>query len=217
MSRGDDNGGRFWTPPQMWSGETVFIVGGGPSLRGVDLYPMLKARRTIGVNYSAIFNPWMEVCWFGDCRWFDWNVDKLKDWPGLRVTCCERLHVVPWIRVMKRSKKGKGIETEPGRVCWNWNSAGSAINFAFHLGSRRIVLLGIDLKRDEQNNTHFHDEYAKVNPRQVSIEYTYKRFIEGFNQIAKDAEQLGVEIINGNPDSRLEAFPRVPLAEAVAL
>lgn len=196
----------------------MFILGGGPSLIGVDLSTRLHGRAVIGVNYSGILLPWVNVCWFGDCRWFDWNVNKLQKYPGLKVTCCERLHVVPWLRVLRRScRAGVGIETEPGKVAWNHGSGGSAINFAWHLGAHRIVLLGFDLKRDENNRSHWHDEYTRVNPSQEEINYTYKRFRQGFDQIAHEAKGLGLEIFNANPDSSLDSFPRVPLEEGLRM
>ena len=207
--------GNFWTAVPIWTGETAFIIGGGPSLRGVDLESLLKGRRVIGVNYAGLL-PWTDLCWFGDCRWFDWNIENLQKHAAIKITCCERLHVVPWLRVMRRSKKRAGIDTDPQFIAWNWNSGGSAVNLAYHLGARRIVLMGFDLKRDEANNTHWHDEYKKVNPGQEDIVYTYRKFKRGFDEIASDAVKLGVEIVNATPGSALESFPICSREEALA-
>jgi hypothetical protein len=77
-------------------------------------------------------------------------------------------------------------------------------------------MVGFDLKRDEKNNSHWHDEYQKVNPGQEDITYTYKRFKTGFDAIAAEAPALGLEIINATPGSALESFPICSLEEALA-
>jgi hypothetical protein len=54
-----------WIAPKMWAGGTAFIVGGGPSLKGVDLTP-IHHRRVIGVNNAYRMGNWVDICWFGD-------------------------------------------------------------------------------------------------------------------------------------------------------
>ena len=60
----------FWPVPREWEGETVFIVGGGPSVLGVDL-EVLRGRRVIVINSSVYAVPWADFLYFGDWRW--WN------------------------------------------------------------------------------------------------------------------------------------------------
>src|SRR5262245_45138593 len=59
----------FWSVPQEWSGETAFIVGGGPSVLGQDL-ELLRGRRVIVINSSVFAVPWADFLYFGDWRWW---------------------------------------------------------------------------------------------------------------------------------------------------
>lgn len=54
-----------FTPPKIWRGQTVFIIGGGPSINDTPLH-LLHGRRVIGVNNAYLLGPWVDVCWFGD-------------------------------------------------------------------------------------------------------------------------------------------------------
>ena len=54
-----------WIPPQIWKGQTVFILGGGPSLNEANL-DLIHDRRVIGVNNAYQLGSWVDVCWFGD-------------------------------------------------------------------------------------------------------------------------------------------------------
>jgi hypothetical protein len=54
-----------WRIPKMWKGQTVFIIGGGPSLNGTPLH-LIHEHRVIGVNCAYMLGDWVDVCWFGD-------------------------------------------------------------------------------------------------------------------------------------------------------
>ena len=59
----------FWSVPREWPGETVFIVGGGPSVLGQDLNA-LRGRRVIAINSSVHAVPWADILYFADWRWW---------------------------------------------------------------------------------------------------------------------------------------------------
>ena len=85
--------------PKIWEGQTVFILGGGPSLNDVDLN-LIKDRRVIGVNnaygYPVIeegktvryeVRDWVDLCWFSDSGWFNNHRKYLELFPGLIAHC----------------------------------------------------------------------------------------------------------------------------------
>lgn len=232
---------RPWSIPKIWDDETVFIIGGGPSLLNMDLEG-LKDRRVIGVNnsygdrlsYSGVagdsqYMPrdWVDICWFGDKRWFFWHKKCLKYFGGLIATCGEKLKD-PMVLSITRGKS-MGIDPDPRRVSWNKSSGGSAINFAYHLGAKRIVLVGFDMRpldiseiinnkevsylqsyfRKGGQIKNYHPDHPSPNKD------PYERFLKAFHFIRKDARKLGVEIINATPGSALSLFPIVPLEELI--
>ena len=72
MARKTDTSGPFWSAPEMWRDETVFIIGGGPSLAEMDLSP-IHSRPVIGVNNAYALGPWVDVIFFGDAHWWPHN------------------------------------------------------------------------------------------------------------------------------------------------
>lgn len=68
-----------WTVPgEAWAGQTAFILGGGPSLKGFDVERLRGRGKVIGVNNAGIdLAPWCNVLFWADKRWLDWNCDRL--------------------------------------------------------------------------------------------------------------------------------------------
>ena len=202
--------------PRIWPEMTVFILGGGPSLNDAD-FSLIQHRRIIGVNNSygdPVHNkkgkligykprPWVDICWFGDGRWYSWHIKDLREFSGLIAHCVPRLKNAVGLHSYTRGKPA-GIETRQGFVAWNRNSGASAINLAYHLGASRVILLGFDMRRiDDRANWHDDHPSPQKNP--------YHRFLRLFPKIAKDAGDLGLEIINCTPDSAIDQFPIMTL------
>lgn len=212
---------KIWSAPELWKDRTAYILGGGPSLLGMDyclgLEGLLKDKRVIGVNNAFKFGSWVDICWFGDAKWFRWNFKELAEYPGLKVTCnpnflTEKELFGHGILVMGRGKSN-GIETRSGYIAWNRSSGASAINFAYYLGVKRIILLGFDMHSSGINhNWHREHKGAGVNNPNFN---PYNRFLKAFDNIKKEAEALGLEILNATVKSALTAFPIVNIEDVV--
>jgi len=198
----------YWTIPKLWSGETAFILGGGPSLNDVN-FDLIKEKRVIGVNNAYLLGSWVDICWFGDSRWWGWHKEKLSEFPGLIVSCATSLvkNNYNFLKIVARGKP-RGIEQKPNCVSWNRNSGISAINFAYHLGVKRVVLLGFDMRRID-NKTNWHDQHPcpDKNP--------YEMFLRVISSVQLDAQRLKLEIINATPGSAIKVFPTMRLEEVV--
>lgn len=208
--------------PRIWQGGSCVILGGGPSLKEVD-FDLIKGLRIVGVN-NAYGDPitdgkgkayhykprdWVDICWFGDARWYQWHKKWLRFYMGMLMTSKEQLHGRDGIFSMERSRKKKfGIENRPGNIAWNGNSGGSAINLAYHLGVKSIILLGFDMQRvDGKANWH--------NDHPTPSKTPYSRFLGSFPAIAKDADRLGLTILNATPGTAIPDFDICTLEEAV--
>lgn len=212
---------KIWKLPPLWKGRTAYILGGGPSLLGMDyclgLKGLLKDRRVIGVNNAFKFGSWVDICWFGDTGWFRWNFKELAKYPGLKVTChpgflTERELFGHGVLVVGRGKSN-GIETKKGYIAWNRSSGACAINFAYHLGVRRIILLGFDMHSDGASH-NWHKEHKGRSVSNLKFN-PYKRFLKPFNDIKEEAKALGLEILNATVGSALTAFPVVNIRDVV--
>lgn len=203
--------------PKLWNDETVYIVGGGPSLLDEDL-SLIHNKKVLGVNQAFELGDWVDVCYSGDKRWYGWNHKRLRRYPGTMITSYPNFTpkpLVPTINVGRVSAYGI-IDKTPKLIAWNGNSGATAINVAYWLGARRIFLVGFDMRRIG-NKYNWHDRYPKKgrNPKTQRYPNPYMRFMKCWRQVAIDAKRLGIEIINTTPDSRLKLFNHIPLKETV--
>lgn len=217
-----------------WRGESVWILGGGSSLphsfnvpkatitkvqKGklpVDAFskylsPLEKAK-VIGVNAAYLLGSVVDIVFFGDKAFWNINQDALRE-HGAEIVSCNSYFALQQNKnkevtvVQKDRERRFGIGGDRTKVCWNNNSGAAAINLAVHLGAKRIYLVGFDMH--SKQGRHFHNEY------QMHKDPPYERHLLGFPQIKKDADALGVEIINCNPDSAITSFPTMTVQEAL--
>jgi hypothetical protein len=195
-----------WHPEPLLAGATVFVLGGGPSLRGFD-FSTLAGLRTIAVNQAAAHVVEQDLLYFTDTGWFEMNRPLVEGWRGEAITAS---------RSAKRQYAGlRRILTTPGPgfpsdVIRRGRSSGhTAIGLAIALGARLVVLLGFDMRGDG-GRSHFHDRYAN---RDLAV---YGReFVPAFSGWDRDARALGVTVLNATPGSALEEFRKVDLAEVM--
>jgi hypothetical protein len=235
-----------WTAPPLWQDGECWIIGGGPSIAkqfGIpkdvvkavanrtqlpsaysDFLAPIHGKHVIGINNVYQIGTWIDVLFFGDCSWFMVHQKKLSEWPGLKVTCCNRFERKPVdlsesIKYLGRDKgHKKGISRRTSFVSWNDNSGAASISMAAHFGVKRIILLGFDMRIEDIKSglTHWHGSHG--NPRDIKnkrdrIKRTYNRHLMGFGPIAHDAKKRGIEIINASPESSITDFPKVKLKE----
>jgi len=206
---------RRFLPPKIWEGETVYVIGGGPSLKQSPLH-LIHDRRVLGVNDAFKLGTWVDACYFGDCKWWGWNREEFLKYPGLRMTSCQRLYHLYVVKIWKRGKP-KGVETKPGFISWNGNSGMSAINVAYHFGAKKIVLLGFDMqgKKDHKGVVTFNwHNYHKSPP----VPHAYKsRYLPCMHTIVEDLKALKVEIVNASEETAIDPLivPRVRLEDTL--
>jgi len=187
------------------SDSTIYIVAGGPSLRGYDWYK-LKDRRVIAVNRSYEMLPWAEVIYFSDLRFFEWHREALLAHKGRKITGSRLEH--PKVERYRLTGQ-KGLDLTPGCLRSGNNSGYAAINLAVHLGARSIMLLGFDMCFDK-SGTHWHDGYTVLNR-----ERQFSKMLPFFDSLPPYLKTIGVTVVNACIDSRLDVFEKIPL-EAVA-
>lgn len=204
----------FRPVPKLWPGATVHILGGGPSLLRVDLSRLADAR-VIATNQAYSTGAW-DVMIFGDLGFYRREKDGLLDFAGLKVGTHRTLIGKPGIYTVKKKNHPFGVRKDPNILAWNLNTGAMAINLAVHLGAKRIVLFGFDMRRvpigengvdaDDTigERTNWHNRIAAPPSKDP-----YKRFLRPFPDIARDLKELGVECVNATPGSAIVEFPIV--------
>jgi hypothetical protein len=193
---------------RIWNNEIVYIIGGGPSLKNFN-WDELKGKHLIAINKAYTVLPWAEVLYWTDSRFYRWNksdIDKLK---CLKVTCRNSKDLTDDIVLLTVSGK-EGIDKRPNFIKAGNNSGFAAINVAYHLGAKRIYLLGFDMSSNDKD-THWHEGYGIQHDHSI-----YKRSMIGnFNGIFELLKSEDIDIWNANPMSQLNSIPKCKLKDAL--
>lgn len=114
-------------------------------------------------------------------------------------------------RVYSKAKVAHLLFDNWGVIGWGSNGGFQAVNLAVQFGASRIVLVGFDMSLEK--GTHWHGRHASPlnNPKQAAVD---KWRIE-LDAQAPVLASMGIEVLNASPHSRLTAFRRVPLLEAI--
>jgi hypothetical protein len=89
-----------------------------------------------------------------------------------------------------------------------------SIRIPFMLGFRRLYLCGVDLNMSETDKYHFKE--GRTRGAIKNNQHTYKRIITEYGPgIKKEADKLGYQIYNCNPDSALKCFPHMSFDDAI--
>lgn len=204
----------YYKIPRLWAGKTVFLLGGGPSLLSTLHGCCIEHAPVIGINDAFRLGDWVDVCFFGDRKWYWWNRDDLQKFQGLKLTCdrhsiknapASSVHGEKDIHIIRHTN-GLGLNVTRHIVNFNQSSGAAAVNLAFHFGASKIILIGYDMRWvDGQSNWHPHPIPRSDKP--------YTNFIRPFRHIACDAKAYGVSILNATPNSELPFFPFVDFEE----
>jgi hypothetical protein len=202
----------YWNPPKMFDGKTVFIVGGGTSLRSFN-FNLLKDKSVIGCNDAYKFGDLCQVCVFGDKAWLNYHKDFRKDFKGIMVTIHRTLdRPQAWnendIKVMKKERRG--FYTTGWQLAWNDNTGALAVNLAAILGAKEIVLLGFDMHLGTDGQANWHPN-LKEKPKTES----YPRFVKGFRDLKYGMDKLrpDIRVINVNNNSSLPWFEKMKIED----
>jgi len=194
----------IWTHTKNMTNR-CFIIGGGPSIKDVDLN-LIKKEYIYGVNEAFKLGDWIDTWVFGDSDIFKRNQKAINAWPNKIASCASAAKRHKKIEYYDRCKI-HALCMEPNKLSWpsmGANSGAAAINLAIKKGFDEIILLGFDMKQvNGQNN--YHNYYTNI-----VREDAYIRFNEAFEAMAKE---IKVKVINANPDSALNCFPKANLKD----
>jgi hypothetical protein len=237
----------MWQVPRLWEGGECWILGGGPSVTDQFNIPKkvvqdviegktspnsyspymssIHEKHVIGINMSYKIGEWIDIVFFGDNGFFIREKKGLSEFPGLKVSSHPQVEKYTWVKYCGRdTQHAKGISANPKMVSWNGNSGAAAISLAVHLGVKKIILVGFDMKLDDSGKQHWHDLYHRLEflksdqfGKKPGTGLPFNRHLLGFPEIAKDAKRMGVTIINANPDSAVQEFQKVNVRDLITL
>lgn len=227
----------------LWLGDTyrgrsVFLIASGPSFASVDHGKLRQPGiLTAGINNSVrSFRPhiWVSVDppeHFLRSIWLDPTIMKFvpichagktifnsDEWSfmDLRAGDC------PNVVYFKRNEHFQAQQFL-WEDCINWGNHKSygggrsvmlaALRILFQLGLRRVYLLGVDFKMDDNHKYHFEQE--RSNGSITGNNSTYQKLNHWFSELKPHFEAQDFLVFNCNPESQLTVFDFVPFDEAI--
>jgi hypothetical protein len=202
----------FWPVPREWPGETVFVIGGGPSLLGQDL-EALRGRRTIVINSSVFAAPWADILFFGDQRWWDEpeNRAAATSFRG-RVVTTSRTVADQRVLVCRKTRP-PGLAVASDSLMQRWTSLTAATNLAAHLvgPGGTIVWLGADGRKAADGNSHHHKPH-----RWPSRPDCYKLHYSDLATIVPSLRERNIAAYNASPGTAwADLLPVVSLQDVL--
>lgn len=186
-------------PHGAWAGETVFVIGSGPSLTKQDAQ-LTEGRKVIAVNCAIRLAPHAGALYAGDHKWWAHYGADWIDFGGYRLSfnaqACEEFGCIPVPHFIGQVK----------------SSGYQAIWCAKLMGAKRIVLLGFDMKAHRGMN-HWHGEHSGgtlTNPNWR----LYAAWKAGIDALHAEFDRDGVVLVNATRQTAL-SLPRVPLEEVI--
>lgn len=198
----------FASVPKLCAGGTVVCFAGGPSLTKDDVeYCRTRVDGAVAINNAYQLAPWATVLYAADAHWWGWHKGA-PSFQGLKFTLSRCPFQVPGLQLLRKTGDD-GLELKPDGLRTGRNGGYQAINLAVHLGAARILLLGYDMQKGPNGETHWHGNH----PRHT--ESPYAIFLRKFDTLVKPLQQIGVDVVNCTPRTALKVFRRAALREVL--
>lgn len=190
----------------------INLIGGGPSAEDLDT-SRLKGLR-IGINDAAFHKP-CDVFFTNDHGYALRIRQQIEGFPGprhlaVRQRFFERFRnwdATIWRRVDQIEPATRSVELSSGPAGTPGCSGYVAINLAAQLGAKTVLLFGYD----------FHPVYRCFFSPDPYPRISVPEVVESFRKVAPWYKRRGVRVLNANPDSAIDAFPKITHEEAFAL
>ena len=189
--------------------KTLYIIGGGTSLKNFD-WELLVDKNVLSINRAFQKVPWAIATFWTDSRFYKWYAKELKRFKGTKIAC-RWSQIYTDDVIFARSTGGNGIDDYPYHIRAGNNSGFAALNVAYHLGAKRIYLLGYDMKSSDKIGTHWHEGYVTAHNHDI-----YERaMIKDFIKVNESYGKKGIKIFNANMDSSLNYIEKCSIEDAI--
>ena len=173
---------------------------------------MFGQARVIVINRSWELAPWADILYVADEAFWR-TYDGVPKFGGLRVTPAGRaaltygLHRVDLLPM--NHPDVNRLSPVSRTLARGGHSGHQAIDLAVQLGARRLLLLGLDFIVGNWHGSH-------VAGLRNSQQHTLDKWRQRVDDLAPLLSQRGVDVVNCSQMSRLTAYRRATVREALA-
>lgn len=197
-----------------WSDQPLYIIGGGPSLKGFP-FDRIPGRK-LGCNKAAWLSGsdalvTLDQNFARQCRA---DIQRFADNGGEVVMVMppsENGHKQIEGATYVQRVRNQGLSTQPDRL-YGVHTGYAALGLAFLKGAKEIALLGIDMQVSK-GGFHWHDSYPWQNEQAHRF---MGKWADGFERAYQQLTEAGVSVTNfvdPNMPLRLATFPTRPLED----
>lgn len=104
-----------------------------------------------------------------------------------------------------------GLSTRPGRIHFGRNSGYATIGWVYHQGAEGIILLGFDMQRGQNGESHHHGAHGAGLPNLGNMPEWVRLMVA----LGADLRAQGVRVVNATRRTALTCFEQLPLDEAL--
>lgn len=200
----------------IFNNQTVVCIASGPSLTQEQVdqveYSYLP---TVAVNNSFQLAPWCDIVFACDIKWWYQYYDQVNQ------TCFEAdLWTIKGVGEHFTKKTGnvnprikevgftRNIGLEEDKVSHGGNSGYIAVNLAYLMGAKKIVLVGYD-HQHTNGQTHWHGDHdKKVFAKNAD---DTDRWLRNFKILSMELNKKGIDIINCSLETAITSCRRSTL------
>jgi hypothetical protein len=187
---------------------TVICIASGPSLTPSDV-DLCRGYEVIACNMSYQLCPWAAHMIAVDFGWWrEFHKDAFFAFRGRKWTTSTRARDDYGLEYMEHSA-AQGLSKQYGIINGGGNTGQAAVNLAYHLGAKRIILLGYDMQRTDKKS-HWHGDY-RTRPNGNAFGLWIPRLMRMVNHLSQE----GIEVVNATRQTALTAIPRITIEEAL--
>lgn len=192
----------------------LILLGSGPSLRGFDL-GTLRGRSIWAINDADRWSDARSTTFSADRIWIERHKEYLQHNQGY--LDIEGLYeggpiILAWdgeppsgypYALWISRHRGNGLAADGVNAS---TSGFAALNWAVRCGAKRILLLGYDYRSDGPHRHWYDEEEPPPEPgRAVDL---WPQWVGAFDEALPELQALGVQVMNGSPESAITAFPK---------
>jgi hypothetical protein len=202
---------------QDWRGECVAIVASGPSAKHAGVEQLKDRIHVVAINENIRLVPFADVLYSCDAEW--WTIrskdeKQIKNFPGVKIGFEVHINGINRIDIKKRKPMDYTHELqfdEPGVLGSGGNSGFQTINLAVQFGATGIAMIGFDMRLDSGMHWHGAHKPPMRNPDEVRCALWAKHL----DAAAVRLKDIGVDVVNCSPVSRLEKYPKLNIEQTL--
>ena len=185
--------------------QRYFICASGPSLTQEDVDYIRGKGVVVVINNTYQLAPWADILYACDTRWWKAYPEALEH-PGRKISI---QHNHPDVELWPSNGKINGIGEDMIHTN-SGNSGQMAINLAYLLGAKEIILLGFDFQ-NTGGKAHWHGNHT----RGLGNGAAHEPRIKHMRIAAQQLEAKGIKVINCTRETALDCFERKNLRDVV--